>query len=395
MGRRIVMYDDRHTAYYGAQRGMVLLARGLKALGWEPVIILGGRGRYAEEVEAAGLRLEIVPMPDRLAVFGKRFLGFGPLRALQFYGGYAAFALRLARVVGGLSPDLLYANNVRSVPVLLPSKWITGRKLVWYVRSGKDPSIEGSLAVWAAALRAVDKVVLIARENGDVFSDADRARFAERIVVNNSGIAVAPLEPADKPALRVEFGLPTDQVLATCVASMAWRKGQDVLLEALRRIVQSRGRAPHVCLVGAPTDPPSEAYTQGLKSFAAEHDLPVTFLGWTDRVADLLAASDLYVLPSRNEGLSRSILEAMVAGLPVVSTDAGGAREQVIDGETGFIVGVDDAEAMAGALARLTQDEEMRRRLGHAGYARVRSRFSLESYVDGFAAIAAELAPGR
>ena len=98
-------------------------------------------------------------------------------------------------------------------------------------------------------------------------------------------------------------------------------------------------------------------------------------LGYRADVAALLAAADIFVLPSHFEGLPMSVIEAMLAGLPVVATDIRGPREQVVDGETGLLVPVRDATSLAGALRRLAEDEALRGRMGAAGLARAREMF--------------------
>ena len=83
-------------------------------------------------------------------------------------------------------------------------------------------------------------------------------------------------------------------------------------------------------------------------------------LGYRPDTAAVLAAADVFVLPSQFEGLPMSVIEAMLTGLPVVATDISGPREQVVDGETGLLVPPNDIEALAAALATLTHDPNLR-----------------------------------
>ncbi len=95
-------------------------------------------------------------------------------------------------------------------------------------------------------------------------------------------------------------------------------------------------------------------------------------------IPDLLAASDIFVLPSRWEGLPLAIIEAMMAGLPVVATRVGGVPELVEDGVTGFLVPPADPRALAGALQRLLSDDALRRRIGAAGREKALREFRLD-----------------
>ena len=93
-------------------------------------------------------------------------------------------------------------------------------------------------------------------------------------------------------------------------------------------------------------------------------------LGARDDVDELLRAADIYTLPSHREGMPRSIIEAMMSGLPVVATDVRGSREEVIDGETGRLVAVGDVAGLREALAALAGDAGLRKAWGEAGRAR-------------------------
>ena len=90
-------------------------------------------------------------------------------------------------------------------------------------------------------------------------------------------------------------------------------------------------------------------------------------LGYREDVAALLAAADIFVLPSHFEGLPMSVIEAMLCGLPVVATDIRGPREQVVEGDTGLLVPMGDAGALRDAIARLAADPDLRHRMGEAG----------------------------
>jgi glycosyltransferase involved in cell wall biosynthesis len=93
-------------------------------------------------------------------------------------------------------------------------------------------------------------------------------------------------------------------------------------------------------------------------------------LGYRHDVAAILAAADIFTLPSYFEALPMSVIEAMLTGLPVVGTNVGGTREQVVAGETGLLVEPRDAAPLAAALARLAADEALRTAMGEAGRAR-------------------------
>ncbi|HLM68760.1 MAG TPA: glycosyltransferase [Longimicrobium sp.] len=112
----------------------------------------------------------------------------------------------------------------------------------------------------------------------------------------------------------------------------------------------------------------------------AEKRLPVTFVGWLDDLPELLAASDIFALVSREEGLGIVTLEAMATSLPVIVTYAGGSEETVVDGESGLIIQPDDPAALADRLRMLIRDPGLRSRLGERARQRCEGVFSESAY---------------
>ena len=144
-------------------------------------------------------------------------------------------------------------------------------------------------------------------------------------------------------------------------------------LTLVRALAAVPGRPFTALLVGDGPDRPSveaEVRRLGLQD-------AVALAGTRDDVPELLARADVFALSSRSEGAPLSILEAMAAGLPVVSSRVGGVPELVVDGETGLLVPPGDPAAMAVALGRLVADAGLRYRLGAAGRERAQRCFDL------------------
>jgi glycosyltransferase involved in cell wall biosynthesis len=107
----------------------------------------------------------------------------------------------------------------------------------------------------------------------------------------------------------------------------------------------------------------------------------VALLGARDDIPALLAAIDVFVLASHEEGLPNSILEAMAAGRPVVATNVGGVAEAVVDGMTGYLVPHADARALGAAVRRLLADPAAAAAMGRAGREHVAALFTMEAMV--------------
>jgi glycosyltransferase involved in cell wall biosynthesis len=184
------------------------------------------------------------------------------------------------------------------------------------------------------------------------------------------------------PSLRREdalelLGLPTNRRLVTIVANLRHPvKDHPMFLRAAARVQEAVPDAEFV-IAGEGELMPS------LQELAAQLGLAkdVFFIGRCERVAELLFASEVCVLSSRAEGFSNAILEYMAAARPVVVTDVGGAREAVVEGETGYIVPAGDEERMAARIIELLRDSQAAATMGERGKRRVEEKFSCPSHV--------------
>ena len=198
----------------------------------------------------------------------------------------------------------------------------------------------------------------------------------------NAGIAARTCDPettvviragGDLDAPRARPGEGPPQVVF--VGRLASPKDPFTLVTALSAL---NGRTFSALLVG---DGPQRA-TVETQLAATPKAVPIELVGDRHDVPAVLAASHVFVLSTRSEGLPLTVLEAMAAGLPVVASRVGGIPEAVVDGETGLLVAPGDPEELAAALARLLDDPELRERLGAAGRSRVEKHFGREAFVE-------------
>src|SRR5262249_8971816 len=159
----------------------------------------------------------------------------------------------------------------------------------------------------------------------------DTAR-ARKIVVIKNGVAGVDAAADDRPELRRELGLASDAKLIGIVARLQEVKGHRFFIDAAARVLRREVDARFVLVGDGPlrTDIENQAADPGITGH-------VHLLGDRTDVSRLVAAFDLLVLASLHEGLPNAVMEAMAAGVPVVSTAVGGAKELISDGETGYL----------------------------------------------------------
>jgi L-malate glycosyltransferase len=225
--------------------------------------------------------------------------------------------------------------------------------------------------------RLADEITAVSRFSARSLADIDG--FGGRAIqtIDNGIEAARYLESRDRHALRRRLGLDPRRRYVISVARFHPVKDHATLIRAFEQVAAAR---PDVDLLLA-GDGPLRA---DLERQVAEAGIcsRVRFLGVRNDVADLLRAADLFVLTSRSEAASITLLEAMASSLPLVVTAVGGNPEIVRDGVEGVLVPRGDAAAAARALGRLLDDPCAAREMGMAGRARVIERFTLEATVN-------------
>jgi glycosyltransferase involved in cell wall biosynthesis len=344
----------------GSERQCVQLARLLHEDGFHRVHLaaLDGTGPLRAEAERIGLG-EIPSFPLN-----------------SFYDRHAAAQLRrFVRLLRERQIDIVHAHDfytnifgmagaaLARVPVRIASRRESA------VRSPRQRFVE------RAAYRLAHAVVANCEEVRRQLV-AEGVGAGKTVTIHNGlnlGRVALPADFDRREALAA-LGLPGDERcrFVTIVANLRIElKDHPTFLRAARRVREAVPEARFV-LAG------EGELTSPLVALAAELGLgdAALFIGRCQRVAELLAVSDVCVLSSKSEGFSNSILEYMAAGRPVVATDVGGAREAVVEGETGYLVASGDDAALAARIVSLLVEPERAREMGARGRHVVEEKFS-------------------
>jgi glycosyltransferase involved in cell wall biosynthesis len=232
--------------------------------------------------------------------------------------------------------------------------------------------------------RAIEKLAdCVRRQIGDsviAVSDSMRRNFIEkgyredRLVTIYNGIDLDKFRlPADfsHSKARAEFGISASSPVVATVSVLREGKGHELLLPAAERVLKAEKNARFLIVGGGPLE-------NALRQKAADAGLEknVIFTGMRHDVVNLLALSDIFVLPSTRDQLPTVFLEAMAMNLPAIGLNSGGVPEMVADGETGIIVQSPDAGELSEAILKLLQDSETARAMGGKGRQRVEREFS-------------------
>ena len=356
-----ILHVDPETGFGGGERQVAGLVRHLARRGHENLLAVAPGGALAARVPAPDARLRPLSIRNDVDVLA---------------------ALRLRREIRAEHPDIVHFHTSRAHAMSLwigRTRAIVTRRMDYRLRPGRRADLLYN--------RLVAAVVAISNDVRQKLLAAgvrpEQIRVIHSAVEPPAGLPGA----AGRAAARARYGIASGEFAIGVVAALERRKAHDVLLHALAATLS---KLPPLRVLFCGDGSERAALARLTRELGLESR--VRFLGELGQVADVLAALDLFVLPSRHEGLGVAVLEAMAAGVPVVASAVGGLPEAVDDGRTGLLVPPEDPRALGVAIAELAADVERARRMGIAGRARVLAEFSMERMADAYEALYTELA---
>ncbi|MBI4689216.1 MAG: glycosyltransferase family 4 protein [Nitrospirae bacterium] len=184
------------------------------------------------------------------------------------------------------------------------------------------------------------------------------------------------IKDTQKDILKGQFGI-EGKIIVTFSGRIVPRKGVEVLLRAWDRITKEFNNA-FLLILGSG----SSLHEMGKIVSMLKMEESVNFLGWRSDTNDFLNITDIFVLPSLQEGMPNSLLEAMAFGLPCIASRIGGAVDVIEDGISGILFESGNMSELASAMVRLLKDEKLRKRLGEEARKRIEDSFSIDSIAN-------------
>lgn len=298
-----------------------------------------------------------------------------PIREMGWQGGNDPWLpFRLARSFRETRPDVIHTRNVESFYYGFLGAKLAGIKWIVHSEHGRkfdDRPIRFRVQRWFSAhtqaLFAVSKQL-----KNDIVMHVGIPE--QRIHVLPNGVDLERFGSSDRTAVRRELGLRDTELVIGSVGRLVPVKNYSLLLTAVAALDR---RDLVVVLVGEG----SARASLELLAKSLGIDQQVRFLGHRDDVWSLLAAMDIFVLPSMNEGMSNTLLEAMASGVASIASDVGGNPEIVSHGLNGYLFASGDALKLTRHLQRLCCDADLRRNLGEAGRAHIVHEFSMQAMI--------------
>nr|WP_215226620.1 glycosyltransferase family 4 protein [Echinicola shivajiensis] len=351
----------------------------------EPITVLPFDGPLVNQIEDLGFKVILL---DHGVLRRKNLSPQGLVKlGLQLFRS----SRKLAKLVKEKEVKLIYTNSNANVVGGIVSR-LTGVKHIWHIHEiilqpkwfkyvlEKYIKYTGQLAV------CVSKAVM---ENM-------RPNLPDhKIKLLYNGIDYLPFKET-KYNLKAEIGIPQDTILIGMIARVHFWKGQTYFLDVAKELASKYDQI-HFVMVGDAFTGYEYLYDE-IKHKIKENGLEgkVTDLGYRTDVPEIMSGLDIFMLPSiLPDPLPTTVLEAMAAGKPVIATNHGGAKEMVLDGQTGHLVPWDNAPKAASAFEQLIGDEHLRISFGNAGQQRVIKDFSIEAYIKNMGEIFQSILPNN
>lgn len=351
-----VLFLTTHLNAGGITSYLLTLAKGMTRRG-AAVHIASSGGDMAQEFASREVRLCPVNIRTKSEIDLKIYLALGPLYGYirQNHIDMIHSNTRITQVMGSLLRRMTGCAHVSTCHGFFRARWF--RKL---------------FPCWGEAVIAISEAV----EDHLV---KDFGIHPKRVVLIKSGVDVESFHPVDektKSMNRGSYGL-GPELLIGIIARLSDVKGQDILISAMKKVVE---RIPEARLLIAGAGKTEKTLKSITKSLCLEDR--VVFVPVVNQTQEILSLLDVFVMPSRQEGLGLSIMEAQAAGLPVVASNVGGIPSLIEHGKTGILVESENPQALAEAIISLLQDKNQMRQLGAAARDSIRQNHCAEAMVD-------------
>lgn len=344
-----IVHTESSCGWGGQEIRILTEATGMMERGHQLHILCVDGSNIHREAVKRGIPVTGLPI-GRKNIAGlraiRRWLHDNPVDVVNTHSSTDSWLVALARL--GLKKRIPVVRT-RHISALIPQNWATR----WLYTKGCD-----FVVTTGERLReyVVERTHLAAEKTLSVPTGIDAQRFVS----------------GDRHTARQALKLPEHRIIIGIVATIRTWKGHAYLVEALAKLKQTN---VELLIVG---DGPNQANVQRVVD---EHQLNdrVRFVGQQENVVPWLQAMDIFVLPSyANEGVPQSLIQAMMCGIPVISTNVGSITELVVDQSTGVIVPPKNADDLAAAIQLLLANPQQREQLAIAGQQSVLSNFSLD-----------------
>jgi len=332
----------------------------------EPVVVVPFDTGLIESLkDRYGVKCVVIEAPEQLNQFGGYLLKHGLITKLKAILAIISYAFRIRSFLRDNHFDAVYCNSVRSVLMAGLAARSIGIPFLWFVKGKLENPLYDLVAYFFS-----NRIVFYSEVNSQDRYPLLRRLLRAKVSIIRTGIDFEEVNEAlleDHPCSQSRLDIAESQFNIAYVGQLYPPKGVHILLAAM---LKTKAAIPglHVYIIGDPITTAYADYLQELQKFVETNRMKdwVTFTGWRRDAMWIMSRMDVVVHPSLAEGFSRTVLEAMALGKPVIATEVGGERETIKEGCNGYLVRPNDAAGIKAKTIKLYRDDELRSRIGSA-----------------------------
>lgn len=371
-----ILYIAHSSSVYGTGKVLIDLLKYLDKTKFKPTVVLPDSGPGMEVFSSMKINTIILPInPYWMPTSG------------YYYNFLKAFKKRvdaLVKVIEEENIELVHSQTPYLLDGAIAAK-IMGIPQISHVHYLFDKFPEPPVLKYLRLSKAsYGKMIDELSDAVVVVSNAAKLSLAPFVAENKisviyNGIEIDKFTERKNNDLRNELGLSDEDLLICTIGRISKEKGLEDIVNAANIIVQKRNHIKFL-IIGNEQD---KHYANRIKTMVSSQNLnhSFLFLGFRKDIPKILGQIDIFVMSSKNEGLSFVCLEAMAARKVIVATRCGGPEEIIVDGQTGILVNVNNPKMMAEAILNLIENEKTRLEMGSKGRLRVEVEFRFSKFI--------------
>lgn len=367
-----ILYLSQFDKVGGGETSLLYLLQNLDKSKFEPIVILPKAGEFSKRLKKVRITTHFLDLPPYL------------IRTF-FVPGLSMKIFKLFRLIKKINPSIIHINNLS----LIFYGGICGKLL-------RIPVVATSHGAWDLIYPFHDLIYNLLLDNLVTNSNLLKNLYKKRAFLNpkklsviNFGIDTNLFKPGDKIKARKKLNLPQSKIIITIAGRIDPIKDHLTFLKAAKIVISSFDKVLFL-IVGSKESDFSKrsdldhSYLNKINKLLDANPLlkkSVKFLGYTESMAEVYSASDLYVSSSLSESFSLGIMEALASALPIVSTSQGIQSELIFENKTGFLVPPQNPSLLAQKISLLIKNPRLRKKFGVGGRKHIINNFPVESYV--------------
>lgn len=337
-------------------------------------VLTTGEGTLKKELTRLNINVDIVKLGNRANVFGGKFYSYSFIKKILALIEILIYNFKLIPYIIRNRFTIIYVNDIRSSFYVFLASKLLRRKLVCYIREELKDNLSTIIA-----FELSDKIITIAHGVLRNMPKKKIKQYNSKILNIYTGFNFNNVTILPKDQAKNRLGVDIRKINIGYVGSINPRKGIDVLINAINSLPYKEKKQITLTIAGDISEGYND-YWDSMQYLLNHSDIDYNYLGFQNNMGHVYNSLDMLVLPSRSEGLPRTVIEGMSYNLPVIATDVGGTKEIINNKEIGVLISKDSVEELAKAIKNLLFSRQLRLRMGERASKYVRSKFSEQKY---------------